>query len=140
MESNKLIYRRTEDGFEYYITFDADTVRAMAEKYLKDGFQNEVDTMHSFEMVDGVHMVQWFISDKENGVNPAGFEDVNDHSLFAEFKVENDEIWEGIKEGTWKGFSLAGSFNIEPVQLSKQKENVLDEINDLLTKITNKIN
>ena len=118
MECDKLIYRRTAEGFEYYIQFDADTIRTMAQKYLKDGFANNVDTMHNGDLVQGVELTQWFISDKENGVNPAGFESVADHSLFAEFHVLNDEIWQAVKDGTFKGFSLAGFF--EPVEVKMQ--------------------
>ncbi len=140
MECNKLIYRRTEDDYEYYITFDEETIRLMAEKYLKDGFQENVDTQHNGVLVDGLSLVQWFISDKENGVNPKGFEDVADHSLFAEFKVDNEEIWGQIKDGTFKGFSLAGIFDPVKVSLQASKQtNVLDEIEDLLSKIQNKL-
>jgi len=118
MECDKLIYRRTSEGFEYYIQFDADTIRTMAQKYLRDGFQNNVDTMHNGDLVNGVELTQWFISDKEHGVNPEGFENVADHSLFAEFHVENDEIWQAVKDGTFKGFSLAGFF--EPVEVKME--------------------
>lgn len=136
MECDKLIYRRDENNYEYYITFDAETIEVMAQKYLKDGFQNNVDLMHNGKLVDGVEMRQWFISDKEKGVNPAGFEDIADHSLFAEFKVNNDEIWSEIKEGTFKGFSLAGMFNTVQVSM---KRNVLNEIDDIINKIENKL-
>lgn len=138
MEANKLIYRRDESGYEYYIMFDEDTIRLMAQKYLKDGFQNNVDTMHNGNLEEGVELVQWFISDKENGVNPAGFEDIADHSLFAEFHVLNDEIWASIKDQTFKGFSLAGFFTPVPVEMHKHTD--LDEIEDLLKKIENKLN
>lgn len=140
MECDKLIYRRTPENYEYFITYDEPTIRIMAQKYLKDGFQNNVDLMHDGQLEKGVEMTQWFISDKEHGVNPEGFEGVNDHSLFAEFKVENDNIWNSIKEGTFRGFSLAGFF--EPVEVEMKKENkpnVLDDIEDLLNQIINKL-
>ncbi len=141
MECDKLIYRRTSEGYEYYITFDEPTIRLMAQKYLADGFQNNVDTMHNGQLESGVQMVQWFISDKEHGVNPEGFEDIADHSLFAEFHVSNDEIWGAIKDGTFRGFSLAGFFEPVPVEAHKQepKNNVLNDIEDLLDKIINKL-
>ena len=97
MGCNQLIYRRNGD-FEYYIVFDADTIRQMAEKYFKFGFQGNVDTNHDEKYVAGVNLVQMFIKDSANGINPKGFEGYEDGSLFAEFHVENDEIWEQIKE------------------------------------------
>ena len=138
MAANLLIYRRTSDGFEYYIEYSPETIRIMAEKYLKDGFQNNVDTNHNFSLVEGVNMVQFFIKDAENGINPKGFEAYADGSLFAEFKIHNDEIWNEIKEGTFKGFSLAGVF--DPVKtFSSQENDEFDEVLNLIEKITKKI-
>lgn len=138
MAANLLIYRRTSDGFEYYIEYSPETIRIMAEKYLKDGFQNNVDTNHNFSLVEGVNMVQFFIKDAENGINPKGFEEYADGSLFAEFKIHNDEIWNEIKEGTFKGFSLAGVF--DPVKtFSSQENDEFDEVLNLIEKITKKI-
>ena len=139
MECNKLIYRRDPSGYEYYIQFDEPTIRLMAQKYLKDGFQNNVDTMHNGTLEDGIELVQWFISDKEHGVNPEGFEGVADHSLFAEFHVLSDEIWESIKNKTFRGFSLSGVFNPVEVEMQKQKSNDLDEIISLIEQIKKKI-
>lgn len=138
MECNKLIYRRDPSGYEYLITFSEDTIRLMAQKFLSDGMQANVDTMHNGQMVDGVQLVQWFISDKANGINPKGFEGVNDHSLFAEYKVLNDEIWSEVKNGTFKGFSLAGIFDTVQVQMHKE-DTILDEIEELIMKISDKI-
>lgn len=108
------IIRKSEKIGDYYIVFKADTIRKMAEKYLAEGRQNEVNVMHSTD-VDGVQMVQWFIKDSARGVNPAGFEDIADGSLFAEFHIaDNDEVWEAVKAGTYKGFSLEGVFDFEP--------------------------
>lgn len=135
MGCNQLIYRRNGD-FEYYIVFDADTIRQMAEKYFKFGFQSNVDTNHDENYVAGVNLVQMFIKDSENGINPKGFEGYEDGSLFAEFHIENDEIWKQIKEGTYKGFSLAGVFNIEEVD---QEEQDFNECLDLIEKINKKL-
>ena len=138
MAANLLIYRRTSDGFEYYIEYSPETIRIMAEKYLKDGFQNNVDTNHNFSLVEGVNMVQFFIKDAENGINPKGFEEYADGSLFADFNIHNDEIWNEIKEGTFKGFSLAGVF--DPVKtFSSQENDEFDEVLNLIEKITKKI-
>ena len=141
MECDKLIYRFDPSGMEYYIMFDAPTIRLMAQKYLKDGFQNNVDTQHNAQLESGVEMVQWFISDKENGVNPKGFEEVNDHSLFAEFHVLNDDIWNSIKDGTFRGFSLAGFFEPVKVEMKQEepKDDVLGAIQSLLEQINNKL-
>lgn len=141
MGCNQLIYRR-EGSYEYYIVFDADTIRQMSEKYFKYSFQRNVDTNHDENYVDGVNLVQMFIKDSENGINPKGFEDYEDGSLFAEFHIENDEIWEQIKKGTYKGFSLAGVFNLIPEEFKKEKtqeELDFEECLELIEKINKKL-
>lgn len=133
MEADKPIYRRNEQGFEYYITYNRKTIEAMTEKYFKMGLQNNVDTMHNFELEEGITLTQMFIKDSEKGVNPTGFEDVNDGSLFAEFHVENNEVWNDIKEGKYKGFSLAGVFiqnEVKEIKETYNKENkILNKMN-----------
>ena len=69
--------------------------------------------MHKTD-VEGVQMVQYFIKDSARGVNPEGFADVADGSLFAEFHVLNDDVWAAIKAGTYNGFSLEGVFDFIP--------------------------
>ena len=111
--ANYPIYRKSEQIGEYYIVFKPETIRAMAEKYLAESRQNDVSTMHTTD-VEGVQMVQYFIKDSSRGVNPEGFADIADGSLFAEFHILNDEVWSAIKAGTYNGFSLEGVFDFIP--------------------------
>ena len=116
MRADYPILRRSGD-YEYFIVFRADTIRAMAEKYLAESRQNAVDEMHNHENVDEVKMVQYFIKDTAAGIAPAGFDDIADGSLFAEFHVLNDEVWAKVKDGTYKGFSLEGAFELVPEEM-----------------------
>ena len=111
--ANYPIIRRSPHIGEYYIVFKPETIRVMAEKYLAESRQNEVSTMHTTD-VEGVQMVQYFIKDSTRGVNPEGFADIADGSLFAEFHILNDEVWAAIKAGTYNGFSLEGVFDFIP--------------------------
>ena len=116
MRADYPILRRNGD-YEYYIVFRADTIRVMAEKYLAESRQNKVDEMHNHDDVDEVQMVQYFIKDTAAGIAPAGFEDIADGSLFAEFHVLNDEVWAKVKDGTYRGFSLEGAFDLVPEEM-----------------------
>lgn len=110
------IYRVDEQSGEYYIIYKADTIREMAEKYLTESRQNNIDLDHDGVEVGGVQMVQWFIKDSSAGISPEGFEDISDGSLFAEFHITDPDIWEEVKAGTYKGFSLEGLFDLVPEQ------------------------
>ena len=98
----------------YYVTFGKEAIRQLAEKYLADGFQNRVDTAHDGNEVDDVQMVQYFIKDTAAGIAPEGFDDIADGSLFAEYHVTNDEVWDEIKAGTFKGFSVEIFYTLIP--------------------------
>ena len=112
---------------EYYVIYKAEEIRKMAEKYLLEGRQNDVNLMHQEGSdVDGVQMVQYFI--KGDGIQVDGFDDCADGSLFGEFHVVNDSVWEEIKAGTYKGFSLEGVFDLVP----EQDKDEIQEIVDLL--------
>ena len=127
MRSDFPIYRRDEKMGEYYVIYKAEEIRKMAEKYLLEGRQNDVNLMHQEGSdVDGVQMVQYFI--KGDGIQVDGFDDCADGSLFGEFHVVNDNIWAEIKAGTYKGFSLEGVFDLVP---EKDKDEI-HEIVDLL--------
>lgn len=109
------IYRIDENIGEYYIVHSAEMIRQTAQKMLREHRNNEVNIMHqALTEVKGVEMVQMFIKDTNAGVNPAGFEDIENGSLFAEYHVTNDEVWAAIKAGTFKGFSLEGIFTFQP--------------------------
>jgi hypothetical protein len=135
MRADFPIYRRDKRG-EYYVIYKADTIRIMAEKYLLESKQNEVNLDHQDDSeVDGVQMVQWFIKDTANGINPAGFEDIAEGSLFAEFHVVNDEVWASIKDGTYKGFSLEGIFDMQPEQDKDEVQSIVESLDGIFSKL-----
>ena len=129
MTCDSPIYRN-DNGYQYYIVYDRQTIEKMAEKYLRQNKQNNVDLNHSFVLEEGIYLNEFFIKDTAKGINPTGFEEVKDGSLFAIFHVQNDEVWNAIKEGTFKGFSLSGYFDSELVQFNKVKED-----NKFMTKL-----
>lgn len=137
MRADFPIYRRDANGFEYYIIYKADTIREMAEKYLADNFQNRVNLDHEEgAYVDGVQLVQWFIKDTAAGIVPDGFDDCADGSLFAEFHVTDAEIWDAIKAGTYRGFSLEGVFDLAPEQDQHDVERIVEETRGLFSRLT----
>jgi hypothetical protein len=128
------IYRNDGNG-EYYVVFGKDTIKKIAQKYFKKGYQNNVNLMHdSGQVMDGVTMFESWIVDEKRGVKPMkGFEDVKEGSWFGSFKVENEEVWNMIKDGKVKGFSVEGIFNYSK-PISKE-EKMMDEIIDILKQV-----
>lgn len=138
MRADFPIYRRDERMGEYYIIYKADTIRQMAEKYLLESRQNDVNLMHQEGSdVDGVQMVQCFI--KGDGVSVDGFDDIADGSLFAEFHITNDEVWEEVKAGTYRGFSLEGYFDLVPETDAEEVDQIVKDLKGKFEKTHKKI-
>lgn len=112
MLADKPIYRNDENG-EYYVTFSKDTIKQIAQKFFKKGYQKNVNLMHDSGMIaEGLTMFESWITDEKRGIKAmVGFEDVNDGSWFGSFKVENEDVWQLIKDGKVRGFSVEGVFN-----------------------------
>lgn len=140
MRADFPIYRYDKKLGEYYIIYKADTIRQMAEKYLVENRQNNVNLMHEENSdVTGVDMVQYYIKDSAKGINPEGFDEIADGSLFAEFHVTNDDVWNAIKDGTYKGFSLEGVFGMEAEQDKESVEQIVDSLDGKFSRLFNKL-
>jgi hypothetical protein len=132
------IYRFSPEMGEYYIQFSKETIEKMVQKFFKEGYQEQVDTNHSFNLIDGIELQQAFIKNTEKGISPIGFEEVPDGSLFFTYKVTSDELWDEIKTGSWTGFSLAGVFDIKEA-FSKQEDPEEAEVMQLIEKLRGRI-
>lgn len=138
MRANYPIYRN-DGGQEYFIMYRPEAIERMAEKYLREGRSSYVNIEHrDGSDVDGVDMIQWFIKNSASGIAPAGFEDIEDGSLFAEYHITNDEVWAKVKDGTFRGFSLQGLFSVTPSDGIPSDEKMPKDLLDrLATDFTN---
>ena len=101
------IYRIAPDGTEYYVRFTKDCIRQLVEKYFKFGLTNSVNIEHKDnQFVDGVTMLESYIIDKERGICPKEFAEIEDGSWIVSVKINNEDIWNRIKKGDFKGFSI----------------------------------
>jgi hypothetical protein len=135
MLADSPIYRNDNTNGEYYVVFSKDTIFKIAQKFFKKGYQANVNLMHDSEQqVSGVTMFESFISDKDRGILPMkGFEDAPDGSWFGSFKVEDDAVWEMIKEGKVKGFSVEGVFEYSKAKTKEAQ--LLESIKEILLSV-----
>ena len=127
------IYRRNEKMGEFYVVFDKVQIEKIAQRFMKNGFTDNVNKMHSAnDLVDGVYMYESFISDNQRGIRPpVGFEDTPEGTWFGSYKVENEDVWNNfIKSGEFKGFSVEGTFDLVPERTALESE-ILDIINKI---------
>ena len=136
MRANMPIYRHDPQLGEFFIIYTPETIRVMAERYIAEGRANAFNLQHEDGSdVEGVQMVQYFIKDTARGISPAEFPDVEDGSLFGEFHVVNDELWERVRAGEFRGFSLEGFFGMEPAEGVLSTEKVTEDVREYLDNI-----
>lgn len=130
------IYRISQSGYEYYVMFDADTIRQIYEKFMKN--PNKVNLEHSVD-TEGVYLIQSFIKNSEAGINPVGFEDIENGSWFTAYKVDNADVWDKIKTGELNGFSIEGLFTLIDTDIDIEqefnKDNEPDEMESLIDEL-----
>jgi hypothetical protein len=129
---DKEIYRIDEEtGEEYYIVFPKEVVMKAAHQYLVDGNQANATVMHE-RVVGGVSVVESWLKEGESdksvslGLNP----DLPAFTWFVGQRIDNDEMWEKVKAGEVKAFSIEGRFaELDSLLMEAQ---VLTEIEELL--------
>lgn len=115
---------------EFYVIYHSDTIEKMTQKFLKCGFQSAINIEHNpNNYVDGVELQEIFIKNSEKGISPKGFEDVEEGSLFGVYKIENQEVWQAIKDGVFTSVSLEGMFKLKP---EEKEEKTIENFKDLL--------
>lgn len=128
------IYRRDEQLGEYMVVFTGEEIKKIVQRFFKKGYQSNVNIEHS-KPIDGVFMFESYIINREQGKLPMqGFEDVPDGSWWGSYKVENDDIWQEVKAGTFKGFSIEGIFRYEKTEMTDE-DKIFNEIKNILSKI-----
>jgi hypothetical protein len=128
------IYRRDETG-EYYVFFDKKTIETIALKFYAKGFQQNANEMHA-KAVDGITFFQSWIADESKGIpKMKQFEDLPDGTWFLGAKVENDETWAKVKDGTFKGFSVEGMFDMTEIKMRKSADDIIAKLREMLADI-----
>lgn len=135
---NMPIYRRDEQG-EYYITFSAESIRKIAIDFYKKLNVNMADVEHSHDMENGITYFQSLIIDKEQGICPTAFKDLPDGTWIVGCKIDNAEVWNAVKSGEVKGFSIDGYFHAEPEKQEEKPEekSTIDNLDDLFDWLEN---
>jgi hypothetical protein len=132
------IYRR-QGEYEYNIIFSKDTVRKASELYMKR-LKVHNSTLEHKEKTDGVFTIEsWIVEDPKNDKTNIYGLNANVGSWAVVQKIENDEVWNDIKLGKYKGFSIEGIFS-EKEEKKKELSKVLTEEEELIEKIKQILN
>lgn len=127
---NKQIYRRNAKNEEYYIYFSSDTIRKASELFLINSNQNNATYEHE-KKVTGLSVVEsWIIEDSKTDKSRLYGFDLPKGTWMISMKVNNEEIWNDVKEGKVKGFSIEGYF-ADKFEMSAEEAEATEVINEL---------
>lgn len=129
------LYRKDDQLGEYYVVFDKPAIQSIVEKFAAKGFMQKFNLFHDDQQqVSDVTIFNSFITDSTLGISaPAAFADVAEGSWFISAKVNNDAVWQKVKDGLIKGFSVEGLFAYMPAAKVKMtSDQLLEKITRLL--------
>ena len=128
------IVRMDDEGKMFYVVFRKDTIEKIVNKFMRNGFNANINLMHdSNAIANGVYVIESLIIDTERGIKaPEGFEKVPNGSWWGSMRVENDDIWEQVLNGEFKGFSVEGMFGQD--KDFELPEKVINKIKEVIKK------
>ena len=123
------IYRYDGEN-EYYLEFTSESIERMARDYMMNYRQGNVTIQHE-EYANEVFMVESWIKqdmDKDKSVSVGLDKSLPIGTWFCGFYVNNNDIWERIKSGELKGFSVEAMIDLEDFAKVKKEDEF--EMND----------
>lgn len=132
---NKPIYRNV-NGNEFYISFDETTIEKLAQDFLANDYQHNITVDHQENANDIVIVESWIkTSENDKSVSYGLNEPIG--TWFIGMKVNNDEIWQRVKDGFYKGFSIEAVVGLDELinnnnlQLAMDKE-FIDKLREII--------
>ena len=133
---DKQIFRHDPNtGSDYYVYFSKDTVRRASELYLKNNNHHKATHEHS-ERVSGVLTIEsWIIEDPKMDKSTLYGFSLPKGTWMVKMKIENEELWSKIKDGSLKGLSIEGYFTDKMQKMSERQptnEEILEALNEII--------
>ena len=134
---NKQIFRYDPNtDSEYYVYFSPETVRKASELYLKHNNHHKATYEHK-DRVSGVLTVESWIKEGDSDKSKMYGYDLPNGTWFVKMKIENEDLWNKIKEGELKGLSIEGYFT-NKFEAMQKKEFTTEEIRTALKELLSK--
>lgn len=118
---DKPIYRN-QGGEEFYIQFSQETIEHLAHNYLLNGRIYSTTTDHK-DIADDIAVVESWLKTSENDKSVSLGMDLPNGTWLAAMKVNNDDVWQRIKAGELRGFSVEAFVDLAQIKLEKHNMN-----------------
>jgi len=127
---NKQIYRKNGKE-EFYVYFSKDTIKQASELFLINGNQNNATLMHDKTINDMSVVESWIIDDAVNDKSVKYGFSLPIGTWMISMKCNNEDIWQKVKAGEIKGFSIEGYF-ADKVQMTSNNKKIIEQLKELL--------
>ena len=129
MIPDKLVYRN-EKGKDFYVVATKDTVYDAAQKFASENRNRRIKLTHETNTnTSDVFIFESFVTNENRVKEVVNFEHLPIGTWFITCKVESDEVWNQVKQGTFNGFSLEAFFKMKPAaQLTEREIEALKNI------------
>lgn len=123
---DKPIYRRSDNGNEFYVEFTKESIEQMAQNFFKEYRQGDITLDHKTDATDITVVESWIKTDlyKDKSVALGLNEQLPIGTWFCAMKVNNDDVWKRIKAGELNGFSVESMIKLE--DFSKQDNDMIE--------------
>jgi len=123
ISANQLIYRFDEQLGEYYVYFEPKEVEKMILKMSRQQLLSSVNLMHdSKKVVSGITFIEgYFVSDTKRPPNDT--QNVQNGSYVMTYYIEDEVLYNEIKNGRYVGFSVEGVFDQIPINIKTKTNN-----------------
>ena len=133
---NKQIFRYDPNtDSEYYVYFSPETVRKASELYLKHNNHHKATYEHQ-DRVSGVLTVEsWIIEDSKMDKSKLYGYDLPKGTWMVKMKINNDDLWSKVKDGSLKGLSIEGYFTDRMEKMSERQptdQEILSALNEII--------
>ena len=136
---DKNIYRNY-DGNEFYVSFSAECIEKLSHNFVKNCYGDGCFTKDHNGFCDGCSLAESWIKTSENDKSVDYGFDCPIGTWFVAAKIDSIDLWDSIKKGERKGFSIESWVDLEEIienkdkkenDMSKQKTNLETmEVND----------
>ena len=137
MVPNRMIHRYDELGNLYYVFFSKESIKKMADKFLKEKRTDETSIEHNGLKLGSqkVFITESWVSEDPiyDKSHKYGFE-LPAGTWFVSMKVNDDKVWKLIKDKALTGYSVEGLFAEKSVFSTEDKQ--INQITKLLKSIT----
>ena len=118
---NKQIFRHDPNtDSDYYVYFSVDTIKKASELYLKHNNHHSATYQHEEDVKGILTTESWIKSGDQDKSNLYGY-DLPIGTWFVTMRIDNDEMWQKIKDGELRGISIEGYFIDKMEKMGKQE-------------------